>query len=307
MAEHSNSSGSAFLQGMGRILRFLVRLIFVLVVGALLGAGLFFGVPWIYRQLVWPVQENSAQITVLQEQVANNSDTILGNHRALQDRIVSLETEVAELRERTVAQTEDQDALMQESEQLAERITALEDGLEAQRQAVEEGIEQVRSDVSGVTADLEEEVEGLQEQLETTQEELRQQIETSEETLDDLEGQVDQVTARLSLLQTAQDLLKVRLLLVEENPGAARETLDLALAHLDRAAELLPGQTEVLDGLRERMLTVDDLIAEGSFRARPTLESLWADVMDLAMPLTTQATVTDTQEASPLPTPTAAP
>jgi chromosome segregation ATPase len=292
---------------MGGILRFLVRLIFVLVIGVLIGAGLFYGVPWIYRQLVWPVQENSAQIAVLQNQTQNNSDAIVDNHRTLQERIVALETEVAELRERTAAQAEDQDALVQESEQLAERVAVLEDGLEAQRQSVEEDIEQVRSDVSVVTADLEEEVEGLQDEVEETQEELRQELESSAETLDGVEDQVDQLTARLSLLQTAQDLLKVRLLLVEENPGVARETLQLALAHLNRATELLPAQTEVLDDLRERMLTVDDLIAEGSFRARPTLESLWADVMDLAMPLTTQATVTDTQETSPIPTPTAAP
>lgn len=307
MTEQSNTLDSRFLRSVGNVLRFLLRFLFVLVIGTLIGVGLFYGVPWVYQRLVWPVQENSARVAILEEQVEKNSDNIVDHHRALQNRIVDLENDVTDLREQAASQAEDQEVLREESQQLGERIIALENELEARVEDLERSVQEVRSDFSGTTTELQQEIDGIEDELEAAQRDIHQEIRTSEENLADLEGQVDEVTVRLSLLQTAQDLLKVRLLLVEENPGVARDTLELAIAHLDRASELLPSRAEVFAGLRERLLSVDDLIVDRSFRARPTLEALWADVMDLAMPLTAQSPVTGTQTISPPATPTPAP
>lgn len=309
MTEQTGSSGSSFLRALGRVLRFLVRLIFVLIIGILVGLGVFYGVPWAYRSLVWPVQENSARVAILEEQVAKNSENIFDNHRALQGRIVDLEIEVADLQEEMAAQAQDQDALREAEQRLTERITGLEEDLavlEEDVEAQQQEIDQVRSEVT-TTASALEEIAEVQEQLAEAQQELVGQIEASQEALGDVQEQLDASLARLSLLQTAQDLLKVRLLLVEENPGAARDTLDLAVAHLAQASELMPSQAVVLDDLRERMLALDDLIAEGSFRARPNLEALWADTMDLVTPLRVQSIITEAQTTSPLPTPTPSP
>jgi chromosome segregation ATPase len=317
---------------LGKVVRFLIRLLLVLIVGALIGLGLFYGVPWVYRRLTFPVQENSVRIAILEEQVAKNSENIFDNHRALQQRIVDLETEMTELQEDVAVQARDREALAEESERLAQRITALEDDLNVQLETQQQAIEQVQSSVADTASDLEqqldgvreemdgirediegvrEQIEGVDEQLEAARQEIDRQIAMSEEDLRGLEGALDEAAvdlgARLSLLQIAQDLTKVRLLLVEENPGVARDTLALAIAHLDRASELIPSQGDVLDDLRERMLAVDDLIAENSFRTRPNLEALWADVMDLAVPLEARSIITGTEGVSPLPTPTPAP
>lgn len=311
MTEQRDSSGSPFVRALAGFFRFLVRLVFVLVVGALIGLGLFYGVPWAYRRLVWPVHENSARLSILEDQVAKNSENIFENHRALQNRVVDLETAVSELREKTAAEAEDQEALREEIQQLTERIGALEDGLAAQLEAQRQDIAGVQSDLASATSDVENEIDQIREQLEATEEDLSEQIEMTEAGLSDLEGELDQAVtrlgARLALLQTAQDLLKVRLLLVEENPGTARDTLALAIAHISQAGELMPSQADALGDLRERMVAVDDLIAERSFRTRPTLESLWADVMGLVTPLTPQTLITETQMTSPLPTPTPVP
>jgi len=56
----------------------------------------------------------------------------------------------------------------------------------------------------------------------------------------------------------------------------------------------MPLQAETLEDLRNQMTALDDLIAQRSFRARPNLEALWADVTDLVVPLSSQSTVTDT-------------
>jgi len=303
MTEQSNQSGSSFSQGMTKVLRFLVRLIFVLVIGVLIGLALFYGVPRIYRRLVWPVQENSARIAILEEQVTKNSESIFDNDRSLQGRIAVVETEIAELREEVSDRAGNQEVLRQESERLAERITALEADLETQQQE----IEKVQSDFAATTAELERDIEQAQEQLEETQRELTLEIQDSAEAVGDLQGRVDEAMARVLLLQTAQDVVKVRLLLVEENVGAARDTLELAIAHLDQAGQFIPSQADVLADLRERMLDADDLIAQGSFRLRPSLEAIWADVMDLVTPLTGQSPITATEIISPTLTPTVSP
>jgi chromosome segregation ATPase len=303
MTERPNASDTPFLQGLGRFLRFLVRLIFVFVMGALIGLGLYYGVPWLYRRLVLPVQENSARIAVLEDRVEQQQQRISENHRVLQDRVAELETDLAQLQEEVAIQNQDQQTLQEQSQELAQRIAQVESELETQAQ----DIAKVESDIEDTGSNLSEEIDAVQDQLEETQAEFNRQIQDTEGRTDDLETQVGALTGRLALLQTAQDLVKVRLLLMEENTGAARETLDLAVAHLDQASALMPSLAEDLENLRERMLAQDDLIAERSFRVRPSLESLWTDVMDLVVPLAAQSRVTGTQSLSPLPTSTPSP
>jgi len=300
MTDHERSSNSSFLGGVGRVLRFLIRLVFVLIVGALIGLGLFYGVPYAYRRLMWPVQENSARVAILEEQVAKNSDSIFNNRLALEDRISDLEEEVAELRDEGVARAQNEEALEREIEQLAGRVSDLEDDLRAQQKELEEADLAFSETASHLT----EEIDMIGEQLADARQEISQEIEASQEGVEALGGKLDEAAVRLLFLQTAQDLLKVRLLLVEDNPGTARETLALAVEHLEQAGGLVPEQEERVEDLRERMLAVDDLIANRSFRARPSLEALWADLMGFVTPLSAGTTVTGTQGTSPVPTPT---
>ena len=300
MTDHERSSNSSFLGAVGRVLRFLIRLVFVLIVGALIGLGLFYGVPYAYRRLMWPVQENSARVAILEEQVAKNSDSIFNNRLALEDRISDLEEEVAELRDEGVARAQNEEALEREIEQLAGRVSDLEDDLRAQQKELEEADLAFSETASHLT----EEIDMIGEQLADARQEISQEIEASQEGVEALGGKLDEAAVRLLFLQTAQDLLKVRLLLVEDNPGTARETLALAVEHLEQAGGLVPEQEERVEDLRDRMLAVDDLIANRSFRARPSLEALWADLMGFVTPLSAGTTVTGTQGTSPVPTPT---
>lgn len=303
MTEQANASRSPFLHGLGRFLRFLVRLTVVFVIGALIGLGLYYGVPWLYRCLVLPVQENSARIAVLEDRVEEQQVRISENHRTLQHRVAELETDLGQLQEEVAIQGQGQQALQEEGQQLAQRIAQVEGELEVQGQ----DIANVESDMEDTASNLSEEIDGVRDQLEEAQVEINRQVQETEGRMDDLETQVDTLTGRLALLQTAQDLVKIRLLLLEENTGAARETLDFAVAHLDRASAMMPSHADDLGDLRERMLALDDLIAERSFRVRPSLESLWTDVMDLVVPLTAQSAVTATLSTSPAPTATPSP
>lgn len=289
MTERQNASTSPLMQGIGRLFRFLVRMIFIFTIGALIGLGLYYGVPWLYRRLILPVQENSARLAVLEARVGSQQERIAENHRVLQGRVAEVDTDLARLREDISAQGQVQQTLEEQSQQLAQRLA------------------QVELDLEETASSVGEEVDEIQEQLGETQAELNRQIENTDVMVTDLETQIDRLTGRLTLLQTAQDLLKVRLLLLEENTGAARDAVALAVAHLDRASALIPPQAEDLEDLRERMLALDELIAEDSFRVRPDLEALWADVMDLVVPLGAQSAMTTTRSASPVATSTPSP
>jgi chromosome segregation ATPase len=311
MTEQRESSTRPSRKAGRRIIRFLLRLILVLIILALIGVGLYYGVPWAYRTLVWPVQDNRARVSILEQRMALDQEHWQERDRAVQERILKLETAAAEmetelagLREQATAQALEQQALEAQNTQFDERIAQLSSDLEVQQQEMEAIAQEMRSGLDDATADLGGQLEELLERLDDVTVDLAQQLEQNQGALDDASAQLGDLEGRLALLQTAQDLVKVRLLLVEENTGTARDTLDLALAHLDQASRLMPSQAETLGDLRNRMAALDGLIAERSFRTRPDLEALWADVMDLVVPLTSQSTVTSTQSTSPLPTPT---
>jgi len=283
--QQPTSSDSPFLRAVEAFLRFVVRLFLALAMGALLGAGLFYGAPWAYRNLVQPVQENNARIAALEWQMSQEYSRLQEENRELRKRIVALETEVTRLGREAAAQAQVQQTLEEQIQQLEGRASQVEDVLEIQQDALEE---------------QQKGTERMRERLQNTLVEISQQAESSRERLDDLEG-------RLTLLQTAQDLLKVRLLLLEENPGSARDVLALAVTHMEQAILLMPAHAETLAGLQERMVELDDLIAARSFRVGLDLEALWANVMELVVPQMSSLGGMVASEGTALPTSTPSP
>jgi DNA repair exonuclease SbcCD ATPase subunit len=263
----SSSSESPVLRAIGGFLRFLIRFIFVLIVGALVGAGLYYGVPWAYRSLVQPVQQNTVRVAALEQRMAQEQARLQDENLALQERIAALEAEMTALGEQSAVQTQDVNGNAEQIQQLESRTTEVESDLKAQQDVV-----------AGVRSQLDRGISDLSEQA--------AQVATQTE---ELEG-------RLALLQTAQDLLRVHLLLSEDNPRSARDTLTLATAHLEQARTLMPDQAATLRDLQARMAELEALIEDRSFRTGPELESLWADVMDLVLP----SASAPTGEATPI-------
>lgn len=254
---HTSTGGSSFGRTVGAFFRFLLRLLFVIVMGVLLGLGLFYGVPWLYRQLVLPIQEQSARITALEERWTQAQDQAQSENRRWQDRLTALEQQVAQLKEERIRQTEAQARLEQQVADQEKRLVQLEKELATQTAAL------------------------------TTLRESWQQEQAGWQTMQiSTAAQLEGLMGRLILLQVAQDLLKVRLLLLEENPGQARLMLALAGAHLEQASLSWPEQAEALATLRQRAVELDTLIAERSFRVGADLETLWAAIVELTVPMT---------------------
>ncbi len=286
---YTTQTGSPFWQAVGKFFKFLLYLTVVIVLGVLVGAGLHYGGPWVYHSLVQPVQDNTVQIASLKQNLAQDQARVGEELQTFQARIVTLETERAQLQEDVTVQA-------QELQTQAEALQAQAEDL----QAADTRVQDLEQQVTQVEQDLtsqQEAVVALGKAFEMEMDAAAGQGEDALLQMNGLEG-------RLALIQTAQDLLKVRLLLLEENPRAAQDTVLLAVEHLERAAAAFPELADTLAPLQERMAALEGLIQEDSFRVGPELESLWADVMDLVLPpLVEQAE--ETTLLSPLPTPPA--
>lgn len=283
------TTGAKVWRVFGNILKFLLRLIFVLVLGAALGVGLYIGVPWAYHSLISPVRDNQARIAAIEQRLDQERSLQGTDLSALQERVTQLEVENTALREASTVQAQDFQAALERIQRLEQRITAAEGELGNQQTA----LDALQADL---TTALDGDAAGAQA----------------------MQAQLGGFEGRLALLQTAQDLLKVRLMLLEENPRGARDTLLLASAHLERAAASLPELAETVAGLQTRLGELDGLIAANSYRVGVELEALWAEVMDLVAPgaemlpvqpatsplLTPTVPVTPTLTLTPTPPPT---
>ena len=292
MNERPSVSGGSSRQTVGRVLSFLVRAISVLAAGTLIGVGLYYGVPYVYRDLALPVRENTTRIAVLEERVGQQHQRLSENHRALQDRVTDLEIRASRLGDEIDVQTRQQQSLEELIEQLDAGLTGVQQTLESQGQAIAQ-----------TEAASERRAIRLDERIDAVDNRLEQQIGDTESHIEGLGIHLEALTGQLALVQVAESLLKVQVLLLEDNVGLARDTLDLAGSRLEQSQTLLSAQADDLEIIGERMLALDALIAERSFRARPSLESLWADVMDLASSLPADPASTEAPEPLP-PTPT---
>ncbi len=288
---YTTQTGSPFWRAVGKFFKFLLYLTVVIVLGVLVGAGLHYGGPWVYHSLVQPVQDHTTQIASLKQELAQNQARVGEELQTFQARIVTLETERTQLQEDMTVQAQE---MQTQAEALQAQAEALQ-AADARVQDLEQQVTQVEQDLTS-----------QQEAVVTLGKVFEMEIDAAAGRGEDALLQLDGLEGRLALIQTAQDLLKVRLLLLEENPRVAQDTVRLAVEHLERAAAASPELADTLAPLQERMAALEGLIKEDSFRVGPELESLWADVMDLVLPpLVIVEQAEEITLISPLPTPPA--
>ncbi len=256
--------------------RFLFIVLLVLAIIAAVSAGVYYGVPWVYQNVIDPINSNSSRIAALEGQVERVQSQLAENQATLQEQMAQMEADLMALQENVASQNEQIEGLEQRIRRSEQRITRLETSLAAD----EEAISAITEELKGVQEDLASDISALQE----TQQKLQ---------------------GGSYLLQSIQDLLHVRLLLLEDNPRGARDALTAAETHLQAAATVVPAWSETIDGFVEETQTIDGLIADHSFRTLSDLEALWAEITDFASrAITTTNVVSAGVALSPLPTPT---
>ncbi len=262
--------------------RFLFTLLIILLIIAAIGAGLYYGVPWVYANVIEPIQDNSSRITALETELKQLKESQQQELRTLREETAQLEADLTALNEQLTVQAEAIEAMKSRLQRGEKRLTQLEG---------------CRSRLDDQLAVLEEEIKKFNELLGSEVAELRTATEEQEATL--------------LLFQSAQDLLHVRLLLAEDNPRGARDALAVVRAHLEASATLNPDWKGEIDDLMAQVDQLDQQIASHSFRVNTALDALWAAITDFATQSLSQSTemtasqpIEVTISLSPLPTPT---
>ncbi len=240
-------------RGVGRFFGLLLRLLFVVLLAIAIGAGVYFGLPALYRSLVQPVQTHSTQIQLLNNRVDNLAASV-DNSQAVQDqRLTTLETAGDEERQRLgAAETglgEAKSALTDETASrtaLEKQVTALQSQLDAETataQQLQAGLAELKPELAAATAGM----AALQQQM--------------------------------TLLHLQNGLLQARLQVVYENLGDARQLLAASASELRafiEAPKFLPAETQA--ALVLRVTTAEALIQQQPTNALTELESVWSEL-----------------------------
>lgn len=128
----------------GRALRVALRILLVALIGIGLGAAAYFGVPFAYRQLVEPVQDNSARLDSLAQELEQARTELSDLADRSDGRIADLEAANAANKE-SLAELQaksdlDQTEFNQQLDQLTARLDELEQALSAQADAIDQAL-----------------------------------------------------------------------------------------------------------------------------------------------------------------------
>jgi hypothetical protein len=227
-----------------RFLRFLLRLFVVIIIGAALGIGAYYGIPALYRDFIEPIQSNSDRIAALEESVARVQVDFREKNAMLVSNLAGVEGEIAQ-------QREDLSELTVGEEGLFSRVTDIEQALE-DSQLLPNRIED----------------------LEESQRALAIRFDAFEESIGDREVPYERLAAQLQLLRVMELVTRARLWMMQSNLGEASEDLTLAKDALENL-EIEDGDEETLMLIVDRLDQVLLEISLNPIIAADDLEIVW--------------------------------
>jgi DNA repair exonuclease SbcCD ATPase subunit len=232
-------------RGLGsRLLRFLLRLFVVLVIGAGIGIGAYYGVPALYRDFIEPIQSNSNRIAALEESVARIQVDFREKNSELSSDLVQIEGEVAQ-------QREDLSGIAAKEEAITSQIEDLTKSLDENQRWTSR-------------------IEDLEERYRA----LGSRFESLEETLLVEESPYERLETQIQLLRAMELVTRARFWMIQGNLGEASEDLTLAKGVLENL--------EMEDTGRESLLHIIDRLDQVLFEislnpiiAADDLEIVW--------------------------------
>ena len=231
-----------------RAARFLLRVLFVLVIGVGLGLAVYLGVPAAYRKYIEPVQVNT-------------------------ERLAELEGDLAAYRQETRAERAALDARLAEIEgQLAQQTEALAD-LQSQVSAHGNRLNGLAG-LPNRLASLEADVEDVATRLAALETEIA-----------DAESPVRSLGRRLEMIRALETLTRARLWLNQDNLGLASGDMQLARDMLILIAEGAPeDEAASLALIVDRLNLAIGNLPDAPVVASDDLEIAWRQLAEAAGP-----------------------
>ncbi len=232
--------------GCWRAIGVALRLVFVILLGALLGAGAFLGAPAVYQGLVAPIQENSERVAALEATI-----------QRLQDE----ERRRAAQRGEQLAATE---------RRLIEQQSTLE-GLQVQFESLAADVEALQS-TSPEIRRLQQRIDALAEELSQTE----QVLEAFREEVGQQGPPVATLERRLQLVRAMELLTRARLWLTRDNLGLASDDVEAAREIVQALVQTAPDdEVEELEAIRDRLDLALGVIRTSPQLAEDDLEVAW--------------------------------
>jgi SMC interacting uncharacterized protein involved in chromosome segregation len=182
-----------------RVIRWVFRMLAVVLLGIALGAGIYYGVRRIYRDTIEPLQ-------TLDQRMMEMEATVSELNAALRDERNSTARQISELQGRIAAQAEDIASLSAQTSRIEIQIEGQGEALEA-------------------VAELRAGLEQAKKELDSTGEQLQE----LQATVDAGELPAEQVRANLQLMRVMNLMTRARLWIEQDNFGLASEDIRAAL------------------------------------------------------------------------------
>lgn len=317
------SSGQKFWRGVGWLAKFILRLLFVLVIGTLLGLGIYwgasYGIATVNQQVFQPIQNHTRQLEDLDSRYAQDYGQLNEHTQALQEQTQALQEQIDALTSQGDTTREALDALESRlttsDALLAEMQTTLEttqenlDALEEQQTTLEPDVTQLRTSL----AKLETAVDALTENVAQAIDD----VESLSVTVKD-EAPLVIVRIEVQLLKAMELLTRARLQLAQDNPGAAKTEVQEARNLLLNLGTTLPeDQQKALAAIAQRLDLGLANLPDAPRLAADDLEVAWqllvkglpmpSGATTLLSPLTAPLTATETLTVPVTVTPTPRP
>lgn len=248
---------SAFLA----FVRFLVRLLVVLVIIGLLAAGVYYGLPALYRQYVQPLQTKVTQLASTQAVQEQNNQQLSQRVDDLQNRLNQLETQ---------SDTDKQS--------LSSLQTGL-DNVQATQQASFGSVEGIQSTAGAQIQEVNGSVDTLSTQivaLSTNVAKSNREFQSVTERLQTADTPVAELSHELQLVKAMEMLTRSRISLINNNLGLAQEDIGAARDLLSALKAQVPAyQVDALDAITSRLNTAYGNLPDSPVLAADDLEIAW--------------------------------
>jgi len=282
--KHKPSFGERLAAAFLNIVRFLVRLLLILVVLGLIAGAIYLAMPYVYKHYIQPLQDVRTQVDALQQESTARAEQV-------NQRLTSLQNEIAALQSQQKALTQQIDDQQAQWEALQERL----DTLEQQNKTLSAHLDELEEQIEDHIATSQNDIAAVQ----ATAEALQQAWEAWMPELKDTHRQMD-------LLRAMNSLLRTRLLIGQANYGLAAEELQQTQAILERLQKESPADADSLAQAAEQMQLASEALPAAPKAALQNVEAVWA-LLNSLFPAADEASAETTAEASLTPTPTPTP
>lgn len=276
------SFGDRFALAFIKFVRALVRILLILLLAVLLGAGIYYGVPAVYRRYVQPVESNLASLNDAQSRQEQANKQINQRLDELEQRLEGLELQNdshKQALDEVQARIDEMGSVQQAGQGAQGTAVARQEDVDATLAAMGANLEQVQAEIAAIDQAMGR--TSLQVQ------ELVDSAEAGESPLQELRNE-------LQLVKAMELLTRSRVYLVEDNLGLAQQDVSTARLLLAKMGGDVPSyQVKPLAAIIARMDAALSNLPSRPILAAEDLEVAWQLLRD-GLPV----------EATPEPTPT---